>query len=57
VLLSPEGASRPRKALEALFSFPLLLVVCVTPEGSQKTQPEDDSLPKYDFQTARKPLG
>ena len=57
MLLSPESAIRPRKALEVLFSIPLLLLVWVTPGLSQKTHPEDSSLPKYDLHTETKTNG
>jgi len=56
VLLILKAAIRPRRALEVL-SLPLFLLVCVPPGLSQKTQQEDNSLPKYDLHTETKTDG
>ena len=56
MLLILKAAIRPRRALEVL-SLPLFLLVCVPPGLSQKTQQEDNSLPKYDLHTETKTDG
>jgi hypothetical protein len=51
VLLRLRIPTLPGKATKALFSIPLLLVLCVAAALSQKTQQDDGSLPKYDLHT------
>jgi hypothetical protein len=46
-----------RKPSDVLFHIPLFLLLCVSPGLSQKTQPEDTSLPKYDLHTETKIKG
>lgn len=56
MLLSLEFRNLPRPATELFFILPLILLVCVSPGLSQKSQPEAD-LPKYDLHTETKAKG
>jgi hypothetical protein len=47
----------PAEATKALFRLPLFLVLCVSPALSQKAQPDDGTLPKYDLHTETKTKG
>ncbi|MGA7909243.1 MAG: hypothetical protein WCA16_17690 [Candidatus Sulfotelmatobacter sp.] len=47
----------PYKSIKILFRVALSLLLWVTPGLSQKTQPEDSSLPKYDLHTEMKTKG
>jgi hypothetical protein len=47
----------PAEATKALFRLPLFLVLCVSPALSQKVQPDDGTLPKYDLHTETKTKG
>ena len=47
----------PRGSTQVLFQVALSLLLCVIPVLSQKTQPEDSSLPKYDLHTETKTKG
>jgi hypothetical protein len=51
-----ETPIQPRNA-KVLFHLPLFLLLLVTPGLSQKAQPEDHSLPKYDLHTEMKTKG
>ena len=53
---SLKAAIRPRRALEVL-SVLLFLLVWASPGLSQKTPPDDNSLPKYDLHTETKTDG
>jgi len=57
VPLAQEIPSLQRKAFELLLRISLLLPLCVTPGLSQKAQPADSGLPKYDFHTEMKTKG
>ena len=57
MLLDRETSVLPPRATEVLFCIPLLLLLCVIPGLSQKAQPGDRSLPKYDLQTEMKTKG
>ena len=46
-----------RRSIKIPFRVALSLLLCVTPGLSQKTQPEDSSLPKYDLHTETKTKG
>jgi hypothetical protein len=47
----------PAEATKALFRLRLFLVLCVSPALSQKAQPDDATLPKYDLHTETKTKG
>jgi hypothetical protein len=47
----------PRNAFRVLFHVPLFLLLLVIPVVSQKAQPDDHSLPKYDPHTETKTKG
>jgi hypothetical protein len=57
VLLDRETSVLPPRTTEVLFCIPFLLLLCVIPGLSQKAQPGDRSLPKYDLQTEMKTKG
>jgi hypothetical protein len=57
VLFSRKVPVLPRKAVTMFFGIPLFLVLCATVGLSQKAQPADASLPKYDVQTETKTKG
>ena len=57
MLTSLEIPILPRKAIKPLFCIPLFLLACVTPGISQKAQPDDHNLPKYDLHTEMKTKG
>ncbi len=57
MVLGIEIPVQPRKAFEALFRIALFLLWCVTAGLSQKAQPADSSLPKYDLHTETKIKG
>ena len=44
----------PGEATKALFRLPLFLVLCLSPALSQRAQPDDGTLPKYDLHTETK---
>ncbi len=48
---------QPTKATKAFSLIPLFLLLCATPGISQKAQPADRSVPKYDVQTETKTKG
>ena len=47
----------PRGSTQVPFQVALSLLLCVIPVLSQKTLPEDSSLPKYDLHTETKTKG
>ena len=47
----------PAEATKALFRLPLFLVLCLSPALSQRAQPDDGTLPKYDLHTETKTKG
>ena len=47
----------PYKSIKILFRVALSLLLWVMPGLSQKTQPENSSLPKYDLQAEMKTIG
>jgi hypothetical protein len=47
----------PTKTIKAFSRIPLFLLLCVIPGLSQKAQPGDRGLPKYDLQTEMKTKG
>ena len=47
----------PTKIIKGLFCIPLFLLLCPTLGLSQKAQPDDSSLPKYDLHTETKTKG
>ncbi len=57
MLLSPEISILPRKAIRVLLCILLFLLLCVTPGLSQRAQPGDSNLPKYDLHTETKTKG
>jgi uncharacterized protein YpmB len=57
VLFSLEIPVLRRKASDVLFCISLSVLFCVSPAFSQKAQPEDISLPKYDLHTETKIKG
>jgi hypothetical protein len=57
VLLSLGSPILSSKAIKGLFSIPLFLLWCLAPGLSQKAQPDDGSLPKYDLHTETKTKG
>ena len=57
MLHSREISILPRKAVKALSFIPLFLLVCVTSGLSQKTQQNQDTLPKYDLHAETKVKG
>jgi len=57
VLLRLEIRTLPGKATKALFRLSLFLLLCVSPALSQKAQPDDGTLPKYDLHTETKTKG
>jgi hypothetical protein len=57
VLLSLESCILPRKATRVFSLIFLFLLLYVTPGLSQKTQPDDSGLPKYDLHTEMKTKG
>jgi hypothetical protein len=56
VLLRLKIPTLPGKATKALFSLPLFLLLCLTGQ-SQKMQPDEGSLPKFDLHTEAKTKG
>lgn len=57
MLLSRQIPVLPRGTGKVLFRIPLFLLLCVPPGLSQKAQPGDSSLPKYDLHTETKTKG
>ena len=57
MLLSLEISILPRKAIRVLLCILLFLLLCVTPGLSQRAQPGDSNLPKYDLHTETKTKG
>jgi hypothetical protein len=57
VLLSREIPILPSGATKIVFRISLFLLLCVIPGLSQKAQPDDGSLPKYDLHTETKIKG
>jgi len=57
VSLRREVSSLPTKIIKELFCVPLFLILCLSPGLSQKAQPDDGSLPKYDLHTETKTKG
>lgn len=57
MLLSPEISILPRHAIRTLLCSLLVLLLCVIPGLTQRTQPGDSSLPKYDLHTETKTKG
>jgi thioredoxin-related protein len=57
VLLDPELSIPPNNAIRVLFRISLFLLVCSITGLSQKAQPADHNLPKYDLQTETKTTG
>jgi hypothetical protein len=57
VLIGLKIPTLPGKATKVLFRLALFLLLFVTPGLSQKAQPEDGSLPKYDLHTETKTKG
>jgi hypothetical protein len=57
VLLRLKIPTLPGEATKALFRRPLFLLLCVSPALSQKTQPDDGTLTKYDLHTETKTKG
>jgi hypothetical protein len=57
VLLRREIPTLPTNFLKGLFCIPLFLFLCLSPGLSQKAQPDDGSLPKYDLLTETKTKG
>ena len=55
--LSWEISVLPHKAVKALHCIPLLVLVCVLPGLSQRSQKDEGSLPKYDLHTETKTTG
>jgi hypothetical protein len=47
----------PAKSIQVLFRILLFLLLCVVPGLSQKPQPGNPALPKYDLQTETKTKG
>ena len=54
--LRQEIPTLPTKIIKGLFCIPLFLLLCLT-GLSQKAQPDDSSLPKYDLHTEMKTKG
>ena len=57
MLLGLEIPILPCEATKVFFCIPLFLLLCVTPALSQRAQPDDGSLPKYDLDTETKTKG
>jgi hypothetical protein len=57
VVRNRETTILPRCTAKVLFHVPLLVLLLVTPGLSQKAQPDDRSLPKYDPRTEMKTKG
>jgi hypothetical protein len=57
VSLRREVSSLPTKIIKELFCVPLFLILCLSLGLSQKAQPDDGSLPKYDLHTETKTKG
>jgi hypothetical protein len=57
VVHNRETTILPRNAFRVLFYVPLFLLLLVAPVVSQKAQPDDHSLPKYDPHTEFKTKG
>ena len=57
VLLKPEIPTLPTKIIKGRFCIPLFLLLCLTLGLSQKAQPDDGGLPKYDLHTETKTKG
>jgi hypothetical protein len=57
VLLSRKIPIVPSKSSKGLLCIPLFLLLCLTPGLSQKAQPDNGSLPKYDLPTETKTKG
>ena len=55
--LRREVSSLPTKIIKELFCVPLFLILCLSLGLSQKAQPDDGSLPKYDLHTETKTKG
>jgi len=57
VLLDPELSVPSTNAIKVLSRISLFLLLCAIPALSQKAQPADHNLPKYDLQTEMKTTG
>jgi hypothetical protein len=57
VSLDPQRPILPYKSIKILFRVALFLLLWVMPGLSQKTQPENSSLPKYDLHAEMKTKG
>jgi hypothetical protein len=57
VFLRREIPTRPTNFIKGLFCIPWFLFLCLSPGLSQKAQPDDGSLPKYDLHTEMKTKG
>ncbi|HXO33516.1 MAG TPA: hypothetical protein VN901_14285 [Candidatus Acidoferrales bacterium] len=55
--LRREVPTLPAEIIKGLFCIPLFLLLCLTLGLSQKAQPEDGNLPKYDLHTETKTKG
>jgi hypothetical protein len=57
VSLDLQRPTLPNRCVKMIFHFTLALLLWVTPGLSQKTQPENNNLPKYDLQAEMKTKG
>jgi hypothetical protein len=57
MLFGQEISIVPAKSIQILFRIFLFLLLCVVPGNSQKPQPANPAMPKYDFQTETKTKG